>query len=229
MKRRKTSNGGPKKKRRSRTQSKSIMTTGRLQTSISQGISVIPDRIYVKLRWGDMYNRAPASAIEDYIIVGNGAGIPDANFPNHQPTGWDQWSLFYGRYRVRASAITVHFINVAGPPAFSCILPNTAVNAYGIISESIEAPRSKLSKWMATQSRTQTTLKAYASTSEVDGVAPQVIEYDDTYSSQTASNPANRWYWHIITAASTGNVAYSMLIKVTYYLELYERISLGGS
>lgn len=73
--------------------------------------TLIPASKVCKLRYSDTFIlNAGIGAFANHQFRANGMHDPDyTGVLNHQPLGWDQWSLFYDHYTVISSKITVTF------------------------------------------------------------------------------------------------------------------------
>jgi len=227
MKRKKTQGGGPRKKKQKR--APGITDIARVKTSIVQGISALPDRMFIKMKYAAFLTLTPVGSTDDYVFRGNSIFDPDLTGTGHQPLSHDQWQLFFLSYRVRASAIDIDYFNTGGPGAIATVIPSSDSSSFTSLQDMAEAPRAKISKWSATASRRGTRLHHYVSTAEVRGVDPARVEMDDLYSAAMSANPTSEWYWHVASAVSSGTFAYQMLVKITYYVELFGRVALSAS
>ena len=70
--------------------------------------------------------------------------------------------------------------------------------------------------------------KAYMSTKKMLGV-PTIMGSPD-FAGTASANPANLWYWHVISGSPDGNtqVVYAN-IEITYYVECSQRVKLSTS
>lgn len=206
-----------------------VTSIQRVRTSIVTGVSAVPDRLFIKLRYAETFDRTPAGNNDDYVFRGNSIFDPNLTGSGHQPLAHDQWANLYNSYRVRACGIKVQFINTGGPAGIFAIIPSFDVTSFTSINDMAEAPRSKVSMWSSTSSRYGVTLSHYMTTAEVRGVDPQRVELDDLFAAAMNADPTQVWYWHVCGQANNTPFTYSMLVRLTYYVELFGRVALTGS
>ena len=99
--------------RRRRRKPRLRRTSRRISSLRLRQPSMIPDNLYIKLKWTEIRNTANAFTDKQAYEL-NGAAIPVASAPTvTQPMGWDQWSRFYQRYECFGSQINVLIANRA--------------------------------------------------------------------------------------------------------------------
>lgn len=205
--------------------------------TINQTIGV-PDVLRTKLKYCEQY--LVESSTLDFgaqIMSGNSVYDPDVSGVGHQPRGFDEWSRFYKKYRVYASAIKVHFFSdqqAAAGLTNVWILPVTEQPVgvtYGISSLN-ENPYARTGALVPYVGKGSTFLKHYTSTKKMFG--ERLInenEYEGTMGNfGVGASPLNQWYWTVGGQTVTGSVIkFHATITVTYYVELFDRVSLPTS
>lgn len=174
----------------------------------------------------------------NYVFHGNSVYDPDSTGVGHQPRGFDQWSQFYKKYRVYASSIEVDFFQDQAAAAGLnnvWILPTseepTSVT-YGIVSVG-ENPYSVTGSITPYVGNGTSRLKHYMTTKKMFGerdINDNLYE-GSTGNFGTGANPPSLWYW--VVGGETTDVTVPIKVrataKVTYYVELFDRVSLSGS
>lgn len=144
-----------------------------------------------------------------------------------QPSGFDQWKLFYGFYRVMASKIRVSLTNesiVLGSALFSAFYPSTNSTTTTTQQTTIYQPRVK--RMIANQgsTRVKTTYMPTATLLGMKSIQPKIdddlagVMTDDT-------TPQNTWYWNLFAQPQDmlSNVDAVLQVELTYYVRLYGR------
>lgn len=198
----------------------------------------VPDVLRTKLKYSEQILLQPGPiGFGAQIMCGNSVYDPDVSGVGHQPRGYDQWSQFYKKYRVYASAIKVHYMSdqqAAAGLTNVWILPTPELPttvSYGISSLN-ENPYAKTSMLVPYVGRGSTFLKHYMSTKKMFG---EKLINEDGYEGKTGnlgtgSDPINKWYWTVGGETVTGSdLKVHMTITMTYYVEFFDRISLPTS
>lgn len=208
---------------------------GRGSASLStfRASTVIPDRMFLKLKYNDIQSLNTFSqAYQDYIYRGNSVYDPNYTGTGNQPQGFDEWSAFYGQYRVYGSKMTCTFIDSSGTNYAQsvAIIPNLSTTAFTDPIRVIETPYSSSSTITLNSGLGKRTLSSYMSTAKMWGIDKQTVSSGDLYRATTGNNPTNNWYWHVFAydmGASEASVY--IQVKITYYLEMFDRVQLNTS
>lgn len=209
--------------------------TGRRAASIStfRTGSIVSDRFFTKLRYTDVRKLNTASTpYNDYVYRGNSLYDPDFTGAGAQPQGFDQWSAFYGQYRVFASKISVTFITNGTTQAQTiAIIPNLTSTGFADQVIAIESPYSRSSCIAANAGMGKQTLGNFMSVAKIWGVDKQTVQSDDLFRANTSgSNPSNQFYWHVFCYDMGGTEANCFIqTKIVYYCEFFDRNQLSTS
>lgn len=207
--------------------------------SISKKVNLstgVPDRLYTKLVYTDSYSLADAvggvGAIQ--VMRGNSIFDPDQSGTGGQPLGHDQWNNFYFYYKVHASKCEATFISTSSNITSSGLIvgihpelqtPAVTTTALDILQH----PYAK-TRIMGTASGNSAVRKFsnFFTTKKMFGVKDLD---DNSFKAAFGTNPTNAWYWRIgaypIDETSINDVR--VIVKITYYVELVERILLANS
>ncbi len=173
-----------------------------------------------------MYAQAnPGTTFYEYVFAGNSLYDPDVTGVGGQPTGFDQLSNFYNKYRVMSSSISVTFINTASVGTLVTIIPTDTA---GGVSGATDAASSPYSKWGVVANANganRLTLVNSISTSKIFGTD---ASQDDLFSATTSANPSNIWFW-VINMDSSSNILIMMTVRIVYTARLYKRVALDQS
>lgn len=209
---------------------------GKPTFTVARGPSGFPDAIFVKLKYTQRLAQTHAAGVgAEQVFRGNSIFDPDLTGGGHQPYGFDQWSNFYSYYTVYGSSCKVQLIPTTSTfLGYDCAVVPSLDST--IISTSPdtpieEMPYSKYRIVAAYAVGTIPAIKSYMSTAKIFGAEPVAVKTEDNYSSTVGNNPANVWYWNIITQPSdltTAN-ANNLLVTITYYVQFSARKEIGSS
>lgn len=205
---------------------KTIYSNKSLSSLSIKGPSVVPDRMFVKMKYSEIVALSPGTTNGSYMFSGNSIFDPNVTAVGTQPTGYDQWSGFYSKYRVRASKIKIRSSSGSSVPVTFSLVPTNSSVAITGYNESIRLPRAK-SCMLGVSGNTVSYCKNYAKSKVIMGENLM----DDNSAASFGSNPVNRWYW-IVWAQSIDNLSHIVVyfeFEVTYYVELYNRVDLDLS
>lgn len=200
--------------------------------------SAFPDRLRVKLRYSSVYTFSIVAGVATYNqFRGNSIFDPDLTGVGHQPLGFDQWANFYGSYKVHGSSIQASLVNTSTTSTqfdqnvgFLVVYPQTGTAAPSS-TESIEQPYSKYKMINPFGGHAGKTIKSYMSTARIYGVPRLAVGIEDDFAGAVTTNPSNQWCWNVIggTLNSSNNTTFSLLVRLTYYVEYWNRKQLSQS
>lgn len=198
----------------------------------------VPDVLRTKLVYSDQFTIEPGQfTYGAQIMAGNSVYDPDTSGIGHQPRGYDQWSVFYNKYRVYASGIKVHFFSDRSSSEGLTnvwIMPTSEEPSglsYGIASIN-ENPYGKSGALVPYVGKGTTFMKHYMSTMKIFG---EKSISEDGYEGRTGNfatgaDPENLWWWTIGgQSVNNDNLRMHATITMTYYVEFFDRKSLSES
>lgn len=222
------------KKRRFNRRKRFIKKRGKLSTMRIKTPTVLPDRLFVKLKYTQIGYKVMAGQAQTIVSFrGNSPYDPDAQIGGHSAFGYDQWKSFYTNYRVHKSNIFVR-IAYANESMRMAITPSTKVYKPQNISEAYEAPYTKR-KTIATTLLTDNYVFNSMYTKKIFGVKSII---DDDFIAETNNTtdlkrniPNNQWFWTMNFASYDGttNITAYVDITVTYFVEFLNRVELTRS
>lgn len=188
----------------------------------------VPDRILVKLKYGESLSFTQLPGVLGTVIYrGNGpaeplyptfAGIPDK---------FAEWSTFYGKYCCLGSKMDI--ISMVNAPA---VYNNVVVihadndpNIYLTADDLEEQPYTKRSVVrMGSAGIGQNRLSMYMDTARIKGRAKRTIMTEDNLNALTNTIPNDQWFWHVSNYVP-GGMSQSLVVRVniTYYICFYQR------
>lgn len=202
---------------------------------------LFPDRVFIKLNYAERINATSTSGgISQYLFRGNSLFDPNFSGTGHQPYGYDQWANMYSSYRVHGSKFTVKLLPItdtnpeiqAAGLMDAVLVAFSGINtlSYVSIDQARESPYNRHTLLNRNGSR-QGYLKMYMSTAKMYGVSKVNIQANDAYAAGTGANPGNQFQWILIVKSADNLVTITALadVKITYYCELYNRISVNQS
>lgn len=199
-----------------------------ISTMVVRGTSVIPDRLFVKLKYS-VVTTFNTTGVNAFVMRGNSLFDPELTGAGHQPRGFDQWSVLYSRYKVHKSSIQVMAVNNDSDINYVAVVPGieTVLN-YANPQDITEHPYVKY-RYLAPGANgpSQASLWNSQTTKSIRG--EKIL--DDDYSALINANPAKQWYWHVLCSAANEAIAplCTCQINIVYYAEFYRRLSLPRS
>jgi len=207
-------------------------------TTVMRGPSGFPDRIRVKLNYYTTINAdSTTGSTTFYQFRGNSLYDPDFTSTGDQPNAFDQWSTFYSKYRVSGSALRV----VSCIPGESPMSGSQSVGVVVVIAPTISSTATSVTDYaeLAYSKMRSTTyytpvrnFSSYMSTAKLMGVNKAAVKDEDNNAALVTTNPANVWFWNVLMIpgnSSQTQTSYVVVVKLTYYAELFGRNILGTS
>jgi hypothetical protein len=185
----------------------------------------MPDRAKVTLRYvADINMISTSGALGRQRFRGNSGFDPDETGTGGQPANWDDFSVFYNRYVIVGSRITVVYYSTsagAGGTLNAVTYPYN-VTAVTTVPDGIAQPYSVSQKVGAIPGSWST----YMSSSKILG---RNVRTSDACQAQYNANPSDVWYWDTVYQAIDG--AATTTVYATYILdydvEWYDRVTNG--
>lgn len=199
----------------------------------------IPDRKFIKMKWAEQYRLQDVTGglSQYYLFRHNSIYDPDytsGSLLDSQPVGFDQWTQFYNRYRVHGSKIEIETFNYNTTSPESSVIVSVTPSSDNTTPTSITASELKLNPYAkyivmaAASGGPQRKLTNYISTRKVAGVN----DINDAAfegilgGSGIGANPPASFYWtlaavNVNTTPTIFNI--SVLVTITYYVELFDR------
>lgn len=186
----------------------------------------VPDRMLLKLPYyADV--RLTKSGASSYTWNWNLNSIydPDRTGTGHQPLGYDQWGIFYNRYRVYGVQFDVTYTNMTSIP---CRVFNTAGNE-GLTSQDesmLEQAHIKSVQLAPAGSGKDTMrIKKFYSIPRIMGRPTVAYKSDDRYGAQWGANPDEVCIGTIgVKSLNTAlNVDVLASVRIVFLVEAYDR------
>lgn len=100
----------------------------RRSVSMQKQLTAFPTNRIVKMRYCTPFQLDSTSGYVEQAFRANGLFDPDFSGTGHQPLGHDQWSVFYNRYTVLGSKITIRAISPSSdnPSVYGVYLHETS-------------------------------------------------------------------------------------------------------
>ena len=184
------------------------------------------DTLFVKLNYVESLNLSNGTPRIQYAFRGNSLFDPDYTAAGHQPMYFDQYAAIYNSYRVVGSAIKVNCINAQGLSAcYFIMFPNTEVATLTSIPLALEQARAATANILPIAGGGPAArFKQYCSTRKACGLM-KGESYDDSLAATTGNNPTQIWYWNLFweTSDSASNVTINGIVKLTYYVQFFDK------
>lgn len=212
----------------------------KMKATVRSNPTFMPDRYFTKLQYSDFTTVTDALGTggrwTSRIYRGNGIFDPDQAIGGMQPLAFDQLTAMYRRYRVYASKIhvRVHSLNSSGvAPYYLAVCPYAGTNfsSTGWVNDIVEQPYVRY--FTRNQYDANPAIKHCMSTAKIYGLNKNTVKTDDTFSAAAGSLPASQWSWIVavgnLNVGASADTSYILEIKMTYYVEFYDRINLQRS
>lgn len=201
----------------------------------------LPQRFLTKMVYADQYTlNTPGNFTSNFgteqAFRLNSMYDPDFTGGGHQAYGWDQIAAMYNKYLVHAVFIDVMFCDPT-TDGIVCGVQLQPPNDTNTISTRGLAHVREMPNVIIRQvndSGSQRTMaKAYVPLTKLYGVKKHVVEANlSQYSSVVSGSPAIQTYMKLAIAdlQATGSAkSVQALVKITFYVELYDRVTLNQS
>ena len=179
------------------------------------------DRQTCTLKYTSLFrlDTAGSGITAKHSFLGNSVFDPDFTGVGSQPMNFDAWSGIYQHYMVWGSTIVVKATAITEKSGtLLCVVPTRDPATSGIIEASIERPRAKV-RMLTFQGRSSY-IKSKVST------AAMLPLFNSRLLSETTTNPADVWFWHITTQAvdsASEESVVDVMVELYYNVTFYER------
>lgn len=206
---------------------KPFKVTGRKPDSAGVNPGPVSDQQVTKMRYAQS-DALNGNIVNSTVFRMNSIFDPYSSGVGHQPYGHDQWNNFYGNYEVYACGIKVHFANNTTQPVQCTLLPsnNSSVSSGNTLS--VEKPYSKtVVCGGGTSGDNKTSLSHFMTVAKALGTKGRQTDRSAAF----GANPAEQSFWHILVANMDGtNLSdVDILVELTYYVRMYDRLPLAES
>lgn len=187
------------------------------------------DRYFLKLKTS-VTTQLGGMAIDDtQSFLGN--GFNGGTYPGSQAL-----SSLYGSYRIWGSGMKIRFVNTTNGGARLTIVPSVDPNFVANTYTADQVSRMAYSRECFTGApggMDKSVTKQFMKTCKMWGQPKDVVSKDPNYGALTTVNtsagswavPAKLWYWNVVSSSldQTTNVTGSLIVDITYYVELFDR------
>lgn len=191
---------------------------------------VISDRQVVHLKYVDTRNFAPALTFAERQYNLNSCFDPDRTGVGSQPVGWDQWTNFYGRYRVFAASWRYSAAGGTGSAGFMVVpVPSNFTAPFVSLQECLESRYAKAQSYQNGANVARG--RGRISIPKLVGRTPSAFRGSDLNSASTSADPAENAILHLCFASmdTISVVAVNYTLEIWYHVELFDRNDLAVS
>lgn len=199
-----------------------------VKSVIIRSPSIIPDRLFVKLKYFRESLLAMNSAANSQVFWrGNGAYDPEGGLGGHSPMGYDQWAQLYQNYRVHKSFIKIRLARTSESIHMS-LTPSTISSIPLNTYTAKEMPYTKYTT-VSTSLALRPLVSSSMMSKKIFGV--KSISYEDGFSSTVGNVPTDQWFWVMNFSSYNGSTAITAYfdIEIVYWIEFFNRIELSQS
>ncbi len=180
---------------------------------------------------------AAAGAGTSYSFAVNSVFDPDFTGAGNQPIGYDQWSQFYGRYRVKALRYKIYMMNVIGTANAQCVAgvyfsPQSTLPANPtawLAQPSLGSPSKTVVLSSYGGGQDVKTLTGSVNLSDLFGVTPGEYANEMDFAATTGGSPARLGYMHIWVLGSSNAAVLRFHVILDYHTELSQPVALSVS
>lgn len=180
-----------------------------------------PDRLVVVLKYSQLINFSGSAAPSAQVFAVNSAFDPDFSGTGHQPSFYDKYAAYYGRYFVRAFKMEFEVVTTVStiPIQVVCLYSDTQIGANTVE----ELTESKYSLWeiLSINSGGQPVRRfnlPWESTMKIMG--QPFTEADDNMYAAVGASPADLCYGIIKMGATDGATTIAATARCTLYQEV---------
>jgi len=167
-----------------------------------------------------------------YNFRGNSVFDPDQTATGGQPAYFDDYAFVYDRYRVWGSRINVtpQQGTTSGQNQL-LIVPATTTSTATTLTQAQNLQANRFSVHFAFSANTSQFRPGgfwrQMSTQRMFGATPQSFLGNPNYHSAITTNPADQWYWNILTFCPAQDQATTLVcsVVVEYDVEFFQRVS----
>lgn len=191
---------------------------------------MVPDRMILRMRYRDnkILNLAGPDGHFDYRL--NSIYDPDVSMVNgHQPLGYDQWNVFYTKYRVFRADVKATFINTSTTGAGGVQVGVIPFNSQSLPPEddsTFEQPHASSKLVGNTGGMDRAVVIRSIDIPRIVGKSHLSYKSSDNTASQFGFNPQEQ-VWLRLAAQNVDSgepLKCQVLIEITYHVELFDRI-----
>jgi len=192
--------------------------------------SLVPDRMILRMRYRDnkLLNLSAPDGHYDYRL--NSIYDPDVSLvAGHQPLGYDQWAVFYTKYRVFRADVKCTFVNTNPVALGGMQVGLIPFNSQSLLPEddsTFEQPHATSKILGNTTGMDKAVVKRSVDIPRIVGKSHLSYKGSDNTSAQFGFNPQEQvWVRFAAQNINSGeNISCQMIIEITYHVELFDRI-----
>jgi len=164
----------------------------------------------------------------------NGLFDPDFSLGGHQPMGFDEWSAFYGRYRVKSAKCKIRAVSntTVNVPMAVIAYPSNSSATVGNLSAALEQSLNTTSTFKILNSNSPAVAigKSY-SIHSITGQTPQQYNADEDSQALVSADPVTIANMHIVVASIDGVSIPDcyLVVEIVYIAELFDKFQLAQS
>lgn len=189
---------------------------------------ITPDSVHLKLAVGFLITLdLSTTGYDEYIFRANSLFDPDFTGTGYQPIGFDEWSAFYNRYRVKESRVRAVFSTSGSLPCCVGITFNHASSGAMTFSNNIGEPYTTWNMVGATGSP-PVNVERRVSVRDYFGIRSN-YPLDEDYTASVSGNPSRVLFAHVWANTTSSAGACTAFVELEFECEFYERVDLNMS
>jgi len=224
--RRRMRRGPPRRGRRGRRQNKVVYAKVLRQP--------VPDKMYTQLNYCEtlaLNMVGQGSAGRDYQSFRTSIYDPNSAGVGHQPLWRDQMALLYKTYKVHGFRYVLTFMNTNTSQLAMITLQHASTGPEGpaIDIDTIRERRGVRTFSLGSSGDRPKVVKGFLRTGTPWGLTKRETDYDDYFEADMGANPVKQSYLNIYGTTQNTSAIVNMHVKLTFYVELMNRVQISGS
>ncbi len=211
---------------------KKAVNRKRALVNFTRSPSAVADSTFVKLRYSTTVTTTSTGTPISHVFQ-TSLNDPDYSGGGHQPLGRDQWTAFYQRYRCFGMKYECIAVNTnTSVQADCCVIQKPTTAAVTTSDQFWEIPYSQPKILNIEGAGGSSRLfKGYMSVAKVQGCTKRRVAMDDVFQAAQTANPAVMAYLHVSSFADdlATSVTVRWRVRLTYYVKLFDRVTLATS
>lgn len=195
--------------------------------------TLVPDRLFLKMSYKDNISlNYPGSPFTYHDFRLNSIYDPDlAVTTGHQPLGYDQWSVFYNKYRVYKASVKVTIVSEQDTTLRCGLVPYNSQAFPSQDDSFFEQPHAVTKVCAGQNGMNRVILQKEVHCPRIMGKSSQQYRSSELTSSGFGNNPQEQ-IWARVGISNldddVGTTAYALL-EIIYHVELFDRSAQGVS
>lgn len=201
--------------------------SNRAYTKVSRPMAVA-ERLFTTLKYVEYTTLSITNPTLQKQVFQTSIFDPNFTGTGHQPLWHDQLQTLYNRYRcygIRYDAVAVN-TNTYQLMTIAVVHSNSSTSDT-VIETAVERNRTKT--YTSSIQGHSMRMKGYLSIPQVWGISKKEMIADDSFFANFGATPAKCGYLHFLADTKNATAICNLMVKLTYYVECFDRILISQS